>query len=243
MRVLHLILARGGSKGIPGKNLKRLGGLSLVGFKAIAARKSRYCHRLIISTDSPEIQEEARRHGVEVPFTRPAELATDTARSVDAIWHAMQFIESEGKDRFDAVMLLEPSSPFARPSDLDEAVELMIREDAAVVVGMRQMEVSSIYVGTMDEHGRITSIIDKMGEAARGRRQDHRPEYTMNGALYLFRWDHFSRHRNIYADRERTYGLVMPDEYSIEIDSPINLAFAEFLVERGIVDRSHWNLA
>lgn len=243
MRVLHLILARGGSKGIPGKNLRRLGGLSLVGFKAIAARKSRYCHRLMISTDSPEIQDEARRHGVEVPFTRPAELATDTARSVDAIWHAMQFIESEGKDRFDAVMLLEPSSPFARPIDLDNAVELMVREDAAAVVGMRQMEVNSVYVGTLDDRGRITSIIDKLGQAAQGRRQDQRPEYTMNGALYLFRWDHFCQHRNIYADRERTYGLVMPDEYSIEIDSPINLAFAEFLVERGLIDRSIWNLA
>jgi CMP-N-acetylneuraminic acid synthetase len=152
----------------------------------------------------------------------------------------MQFIEQEGTDQFDAVMLLEPSSPFARPSDLDGAVELMLQRDAAVVVGMRPMDVNTIYVGPMDERGRITSIIDKLGDAAKGRRQDRQPEYTMNGALYLFRWDHFKRHRNIYADRENTYGLVMPDEYSIEIDGPINLAFAEFLVERGIVDMSHW---
>ena len=80
LKILFLITARGGSKGVPGKNLRELGGISLVGFKAISAKKSKYCSRLIISTDSPEIQENARRYGVEVPFTRPAELASDTAQ-------------------------------------------------------------------------------------------------------------------------------------------------------------------
>jgi CMP-N-acetylneuraminic acid synthetase len=119
----------------------------------------------------------------------------------------------------------------------------MRERDAAAVVGMRQMDVHSIYVGPLDEQGRISAIIDKLGAAAKSRRQDRQPEYTMNGALYLFRWDYFSRYRNIYADRERTFGLVMPDEYSIEIDSPIQLAFAQFLVERGYIDLSHWQVS
>ena len=114
--ILFLILARGGSKGLPGKNLKRIADLSLIGFKARAALKCAGCSRLMISTDSAEIQAEARNHGVEVPFTRPAELASDTATSESAIEHALRWIEDTEKRRYDAVMLLEVSSamPTAR---------------------------------------------------------------------------------------------------------------------------------
>ena len=93
MNVIFLIIARGGSKAVPGKNLRKVAGISLVGFKAISALRSKYCTRLIISTDDPEIQEDARGYGVEVPFTRPEELATDTASSIDVISHAMDWIE------------------------------------------------------------------------------------------------------------------------------------------------------
>lgn len=240
MRTLFLITARGGSKGIPGKNLRELGGISLVGFKAISARKSRYCTRLIISTDSPEIQEDARRYGVEVPFTRPSPLASDTASSADVIRHAMEWIEGETSETYDALMLLEPSSPFARPTDLDAAVELMLRKDARMVVGMRRATVSSVFVGPMDEEGRITAIIDKMGHLESVLRQDTPQEYTMNGGLYLFRWDYLKADRSLYRDRDHSYGYVMPDDYSVEIDEPKDLHYAEFLVARGYVDISHW---
>ncbi len=239
MRILYLITARGGSKGVPNKNLRQIGGLSLVGFKARSARKTSTCTRLIISSDSPEIQEEARRHGAEVPFTRPAELATDTARTPDVIAHAMEWLEERG-ERYDAIMLLEPSSPFARPSDYEAAVAMMERTNADAVVGMRRMEVSSVFVGQMTEDGRIEEIVRKMKATTAYRRQDAAPEYTMNGALYLFRWDYFKAHRNIYFSEKGVYGYVMPDEYSIEIDEPRDLYFAEFLVERKIVDISIW---
>lgn len=193
----------------------------------------------MVSSDDPEIQDVARSYGVEVPFTRPAELASDTASSSDVIVHAMGWFEARG-ERYDAVMLLEPSSPFTRPSDLDAAVELMNAKSATAVVGMRKMKVSSTFVGRMDDEGRITEIVDKMESLRSVRRQASEPEFTMNGALYLFRWDHFRAHRNIYADRLRTFGLVMPDAYSVEIDEPCDLNFAEFLVEKGQVDLSHW---
>jgi N-acylneuraminate cytidylyltransferase/CMP-N,N'-diacetyllegionaminic acid synthase len=240
MNVLFLITARGGSKGIPSKNLREIGGLSLVGYKAISARKSKYCKRLIISTDSPEIQENARRFGVEVPFTRPAELATDTASSAEVIAHAMAWIEKETGEHYDAVMLLEPSSPFARSFDYDNAIELMGKYDANAVVGVRPVEVSSIYVGPLDEQGRMTEIIDQMKRAQSGRRQEMRPECTPNGALYLFKWESFNQHRDIYHDREGTYGYIMDRFYSVEIDEPIDLHWAEFLVRNGYVDIAHW---
>lgn len=239
MRTLYLITARGGSKGVPHKNIRKIGGLSLIGFKARAAKKARSCSRLIISTDSEEIAEEAQRHDVEVPFMRPAELASDMARSSDVIAHAMEWITAQGES-YDALMLLEPSSPFTRAEDYDGAVELMTRADAKAVVGMRRMEVSSVFVGPMDPDGRISSIVSAMKRASGRARQEMVPEYTMNGGLYLMRWDFFAQHRDIYYDVGKTYGYLMPDELSLEIDEPKDLAFAEFLLERNYIDRRHW---
>jgi len=240
VRTLFLITARGGSKGVPRKNLRELGGISLTGFKAISALKSKNCTRLIVSTDSPEIQENARRYGAEAPFTRPTELATDTAKTVDVIAHAMEWIETNTIERYDALMLLEPASPFARALDYDAAVELMLARDADVVVGVRPVEVNSVFVGPLDEQGRMSSIIDKMKQRTTARRQDLPQEFTMNAALYLMKWGYFKEHRDIYYDGGATYGYVMPAEYSVEIDTLMDLRRAEFMVEKGYVDLSHW---
>jgi N-acylneuraminate cytidylyltransferase/CMP-N,N'-diacetyllegionaminic acid synthase len=242
MRVLYLMTARGGSKRIPGKNMRTLNGLSLVGFKANAARRSRYCSRLIISSDCPEIQAEAARFGAEVPFTRPAELATDRASSSDVILHAMDWVERNSAERYEALMLLEPSTPFTRARDLDAAVEVMAEKEANVVVGVREMEVNSVFVGPLDRQGRITRIVEQMN--ASGQRsflgQDFPTEYTMNGALYLAKWGYFKAAKSFYKDAEKSYGYVMDRLHSIEIDDPVDLMWAEFLVERGLVDFSEW---
>lgn len=240
VRTLFLIAARGGSKGVPRKNLREIGGISLVGFKAISARKSKHCTRLIVSTDSHEIQDNARRYGAEAPFTRPTELASDTAKTVDVIVHAMEWIEANTSERYEALMLLEPASPFARTLDYDAAVDLMLARDADVVVGVRPVEVNSVFVGPLDEQGRITSIIDKMQQRSTARRQDLSQEYTMNAALYLMKWGYFKEHRSIYYDGRTTYGYVMPPEYSVEIDTLADLQRAEFLVEKGHVDLTLW---
>ena len=240
MRVLYLITARGGSKTVPGKNLRKIDGISLVGFKAISAQRSKHCTRLIISTDSPEIQEDARSYGVEVPFTRPAALAGDTASSLDVVEHAMTWMETETSERYDAVMVLEPSSPLTRPFDYDNAISIMVEHNANVVVGMRATEINSVFVGPMDEQGRITPIIDKIKGMQNLRRQDLPLEYTMNGGLYLFKWDFFKKHKAIYHDRDKTFGYVMDRHYSIEIDEMMDLYWVEFLVANKYVDMSHW---
>ena len=241
MKVLYLITARGGSKSVPGKNLRKVAGLSLVGFKARSALRSKYCTKLIISTDSLEIQEDARLYGVEVPFTRPAELATDTASSMDVISHAVDWIERETTDWYDAIMLLEPSSPLTRAIDYDNAVEMMVQHDANLVVGMRETTANSVFVGPMDGEGRITQIIAQMESLKGLRRQDVAQEYTMNGALYLFKWDFFKKHRTIYQDTEKSYGYLMDRHYSIEIDEMIDLEWVNYLVANGLVDLSNWN--
>jgi N-acylneuraminate cytidylyltransferase/CMP-N,N'-diacetyllegionaminic acid synthase len=240
MKTLFLITARGQSKGVPKKNLRKLGGISLIGFKAISALRSKYCTRLIVSTDDSEIQEDAQSYGAEVPFTRPAELATDTASSLDVIRHAMAWIETETAERYDAIMLLEPSAPFARSVDFDRAIEMMMEHDASAVIGMRETEVSSRYIAPMEEDGRITQLIDQVESTKYVRRQDMRQEFTANGALYLFKWELFKKHGTMYADRERSYGLVMDRYHSVEIDEMIDLHWAEFLVEHEYIDLSFW---
>jgi CMP-N,N'-diacetyllegionaminic acid synthase len=239
-QVLFLLVGRGGSKGLPGKNLREIGGLSLVGYKAVAARQSRYCSRLIVSSDSAEIRAEAKRHGAEALFERPAELATDTASSNDVVLHAMDWIEAHEKRRYDAIMLLEPSSPFARPEHFDQAVELFVARKASLVVGMRETEVASVFVGTLGGDGSIGGIVEKMLKTPAQRRQDQPPEVTMNGALYLVGWEAMRKHRKVYADPAASYGILMDRLHSIEIESTADLAYASYVIEHGMLDTSPW---
>ncbi|KJC56279.1 hypothetical protein UP10_35265 [Bradyrhizobium sp. LTSPM299] len=239
-QILFLLVGRGGSKGLPGKNLREIGGLSLIGYKAKSALQSRYCSRLIVSSDSAEIRNEAVRHGAEMLFERPAELATDTASSNDVVLHAMDWIEAHEGRRYDAIMLLEPSSPFARPEHFDEAIELFLVRKASLVVGMRETEVSSIFVGTLGADGSIGGIVDRMLKTPAQRRQDQPIEVTMNGALYLVGWDAMRKHRKIYADPAASYGIMMDRMHSIEIESAADLAYASYVIEHGMLDASPW---
>ena len=133
MTVLYLIVARGGSKRLPGKNLKEILDISLVGYKCLAATKAKSCSLAMISTDSPQIAEVARQYGVLVPFIRPAELATDEATTEDVVRHAMAWCE-EHHQKCDAIQLLEPSSPFIAPYHYDVAVEVMRKTGKALVL-------------------------------------------------------------------------------------------------------------
>ena len=140
--ILFLLVGRGGSKGLPGKNLREIGGLSLIGYKA----KCGAAVALLLAADRLQRQRRDpqrgdQRHGAEMLFERPAELATDTASSNDVVLHAMDWIETHEGRRYDAIMLLEPSSPFARPEHFDEAIELFVARKASLVVGMRETEV------------------------------------------------------------------------------------------------------
>ncbi|HEX2163258.1 MAG TPA: acylneuraminate cytidylyltransferase family protein [Thermoanaerobaculia bacterium] len=239
-RVLGLIVARGGSKGVPRKNLRRIAGLSLVGYKARAALGSGCCTRLILSSEDAEILEEGRRHGAETPFVRPAELASDEASSNDVVLHAMDAVEAEEGRPYDAVLLLEPSSPFATPADLDRAVEVYVRHRASLVVGVRDVKVHSSFVGPLRPDGRADRIVSKFAGRAALRRQDMEPEHTMNGAFYLVDWQAMRRHRRIYGDPETVWGVPMDEVHSLEIDTPLDLALAELVVERGLLDLSPW---
>ena len=238
--VLFLITARGGSKGVPNKNLQRIADLSLVGYKARAAQKCSICDRLIISTDNTEIQKEAERFGVEAPFTRPGEIATDMASSESVIAHTIAWIENNEHRSYDAIMLLEPASPFATSDHLMAALDLYVARNADLVVGMRAVEPASVFVDQRTNDGAIANIVNRLNSTSDHQRQNQQSEWTMNGALYLFGWEAFKASGKIYGAPEKSYGLMMDRWHSLEIETPEDLALAQFAVEKGYIDPSTW---
>ncbi len=238
MRVLFLVTARGGSKGVPRKNLQEVGGIPLVGYKIISALRAHVDKRVICSTDSEEIASVARSYGAEVPFMRPAELAQDTSKTMDVIIHAIDWIERNTDERYDALMLGEPAAPFATYRDFDAAIALYQRHDALSVIGMRLVEPHPVWVAELGPDSRMNKHYEQMAWAAEMRRQDFPQVYTMNGALYLMSWRHLKERRERYT--AKSYAYVMPPEYSVNIDSAKDLEYARFVVERGLVDLSHW---
>lgn len=238
-RILFLIAARGGSKGLPRKNLAKIGGLSLIGYKARAALRSSYCSRLVISSDDAEMIAEGCRHGAEAPFVRPADLASDEASSDVVVLHALDVLEQLG-DVYDAVMLLEPSSPFATPEHFDRAVELYSQTSAALVLGMRKANTSTQFIGPLREDGRADRIVGKLASLSSLRRQDIETEYTMNGALYLIDRAAVVRTRRIYGSPDRSWGIPMDEAHSWGIDTALDLALARCLLSTGAIDASPW---
>lgn len=239
MKILSVIMARGGSKGVPGKNIREIGGLPLLAFKARAAQRSKYPSRIILSSDCPKIQEVARAYGIEVPFTRPDELSTDTATNFSVLHHAIDFFEKQG-EHFDAISMLEPSSPFTKPADLDRAVEIMQQKNASLVVSMRDVDNPAPFVGPIENEGKISQIVGQLKDLKNVNRQVLPHAYTLNGVVYLFKVSALKNRHTFYSDPENSYGFETDPLHNIEIDSELNLEWAKFLVEKGHISLTPW---
>lgn len=240
VKVLHLITARGGSKGVPNKNVECLNGVPLVGWRAIAAQKSSCCDKLIISTDSQEIAAVAKEYDVEVPFMRPSELANDEASSVDVIKHALEFLDAEGLN-YDVVVLHEPSAPFCRSSDIDQAVNLLLERKADLVVSVYRHKIHPIHIGAIGSDGNFSEVIENVAILTSTNRQALAKQYTMNGCVYAFTSDFFRSRGTIYAKNSNSLAFEMPSEYSVEIDEPCDLEWARYLLKSGKIDLTNWS--
>jgi N-acylneuraminate cytidylyltransferase/CMP-N,N'-diacetyllegionaminic acid synthase len=238
VKILFLLIARGGSKGVPKKNIKKLGKLPVLAYKAISAKKSKYCNRLILSTDSEEIAKIGKTYGAEVPFIRPETLASDEASSVDVVLHGMKWVEENDPVKYEAVCLLEAATPFLSHKDIDAAVNLYIQKKALSVLGMREVGVNSVFIAEIEENLQMKKHYEQMKGFYHTRRQDIKTQYTMNGAIYLINWEYLKEKRIFHS--ERTYGYIMPRETSVEIDNWIDFYFAESLIEKGIINMKNW---
>lgn len=209
--VLAIIPARGGSKGLPRKNLLPGGGRPLIAWTIEAALQSTCISRVILSSDDDEIMAVARKYGCEVPFKRPMELANDTASSMDVVFHALdQFPGCE------SVMLLQPTSPLRTAADIDAAFAVMQERQAPACVSVCPVEESPYWMYRLEKQSRLHSILDVPEGVAR--RQDLPPIFALNGAIYIASTQ-WLRGNGGFVSNE-TVGYVMPRERSIDIDTP-----------------------
>jgi CMP-N-acetylneuraminic acid synthetase len=216
MLVLGLVPARGGSKGVPGKNVRPLAGHTLLEYTARAARESSVLDRVILSTDSPEIADAGRRAGLEVPFMRPVALAADDTPMVPVIQHALAETARSGWLP-DIIVLLQPTSPLRRPDHIRDAVTLLreTKADSVVTVVEVPRHLSPDYVMRIDD-GRLKPFLADGAHVTR--RQDARPAYSRDGTVYAFRRATLETFGGIYGDDCRP--LLIDSRESLNIDSP-----------------------
>jgi CMP-N-acetylneuraminic acid synthetase len=230
--VLALIPARGGSKGIPRKNIRLLGGRPLLAWSVDAARAARHVARVVVSTDDEEIAAVAREAGAEVPFRRPAEYATDTAPSIAPVHHALQWFAAHENWRPDAVALLPPTSPLRRAEDIDAAVDLLHSAGAVSVIAVVAARHHPFYAFRRGIDGRLSYFMDV--PARPQRRQDLPPAFAASQAILVSRTEYFERCGPAAwaADETSVAGLPVGEETAFDIDTPQDFAHAEAMLRR-----------
>jgi CMP-N-acetylneuraminic acid synthetase len=226
--ILAVITARGGSKGIPQKNLSTILGKPLIAYTIEAALQAKTLTRTIVSTDDKTIAQVSEQYGVEVPFLRPKHLATDTATSIAVLQHAVTYLANEEDYTTDLVVCLQPTSPLRTADDIDQAVNLCLQSGADSVVSLCQAKHHPFWMKKIID-GRIYPLINEGGQKY-SRRQDLPPIYQLNGALYVTRVKVLLEENRILG--EYTIPYIMSQERSIDIDSQTDLRTAESILLR-----------
>jgi len=228
--ILAVIPARGGSKGLPGKNILPLAGKPLIGWTIEASLACPAITRTIVTTDSQEIADVARQFGAEAPFLRPADLAADDTPGIAPILHAVRWLEEQEGYQAQYVVVLQPTSPLRTSEDIIGAVELADSKRADAVVSLTEAPCHPFWMKALDEQGKVLDFIP--GRQVSPIRQGLPKAYALNGAIYLARREVLLEARTWYTDR--TYGYLMPRERSLDIDEPWDLYLADLLVRNRV---------
>jgi len=225
--VLAIIPARGGSKGVPRKNIRDVAGKPLIAWTLEEAAKSEYIDRIVVSTDDQEIADTAVQWGGEVPFLRPAELARDDTPGIAPVIHMLSTI----RPTYDLVILLQPTSPLRAVADIDGAIALLVDQNAKACVSVVEPDKSPYWMYSLNNSGHLKPLLK--GDYVR--RQDIPPVYALNGAVYVadVNWLLFEQ---TFVNNE-TLAYVMPQERSIDIDTEMDLMFVNQLVTNSINSR------
>lgn len=219
MKILGLIPARGGSKGVPGKNIKPLGGIPLLGRAVLSARESGVLDRLWVSTDDPEIARVAEEFGVAVPWLRPAELAQDGSALIDAAIHLLDRLAADEGYRPDALMVLQPTSPFRSAETIRKAVDLF-RASGESVVSVSASRFHPHWSYRLDGEGRLAPFIAGLGKP--GPRQSLPDAYVLDGSVFLVSCVSLRETRSFHAGPCRA--LVLSPEEAADVDTPLDWA-------------------
>lgn len=220
-KILGIITARGGSKGIPGKNIKELAGKPLIAYTIEAAQASGVFDRLILSTDDEKIAEIARAYGCEVPFMRPEELAQDTTSHLAVLQHAVAWLHDNEGYEADYIMILQPTSPLRTDTHIKEAVLLFEKSNADSLVSVCEApkHYHPHWQFIMDHTNNLTIFTGEPFSQIVRRRQDLSPTYIRNGAIYLFKKELLFHAINPSFFGDHVVAYIMKPEESINIDS------------------------
>lgn len=226
MRNLAVIPARSGSKGLKDKNIRFLNGKPLLAYSIDAAMKSEMFDEIMVSTESKKYASIARELGASVPFMRSVDLATDVASSWDVVREVTERYKEIGEE-FDAVALLQPTSPLRSAEDIIAGYSVMRRNEANAVVGVCEVDHSPLWCNTLPEDGSLDdflrpNLIDVP-------RQSLPTYYRVNGALYIVKTEYLRMTQNIYA--VKSFAVVMSKEHSVDIDDELDFIIAETLMK------------
>lgn len=223
--ILAIVPARGGSKGIPRKNIRMLAGKPLIAWTIEEAKKSKYIDRLILSSEDKEIIKVAKDWGCEIPFIRPAELAKDETPGIEPVIHAINALE----EKYDYVVLLQPTSPLRQVNDIDGCIKTCFDSQASSCVSVTEVNQHPYLMYTTDNEGILCKLIAKQEKIFR--RQDLPAVYILNGAVYIADTTWLQQNRTFLKQKTKAY--VMPKERSQDIDEVIDLKIAaQYLKER-----------
>lgn len=220
-RILSLIPARGGSKGIPHKNIVPLNNKPLIAWTIEASLNSSFIDDTVITTDDEEIAEVSRKFGGQVPFMRPEYLAGDKARTIDAVVHAVHALSERGRD-YDVLVLLQPTSPLRTSQDIDGAIHSFFEHGRAGLASVSPVTDNPILIRTLEPDGTMRHLIDSGSTC---RRQDMKAYYRVNGSIYI---NMISEIDDDLSMNDNPVGFVMSKEHSIDIDELEDIVLAEY---------------
>ncbi len=229
MKNIAVIPARSGSKGLPDKNIKPVNGKPLLAYTIEAALESGCFDTVHVSTDSERYAEIARQYGADVPFLRSAALATDTASTWDAVREVLARYDEIGK-RFDTMMLMQPTTPLRTGEDVKAAYALFQKKQAKSVIAVCEVDHSPLWCDTIPDSGSMKGFGRK--DLAWVNRQDLRPYYRVNGAIYLLSVNEINIPPDDEIYEDNCYALFMDRKKSVDVDSEDDLALVEFLLAR-----------
>ncbi len=231
--VLYLILARSGSKGVPGKNIHILGDLPLIAYRILTAKQSKLTYDLIVSTDSIEYAKIANNFGARTPFLRPPELAADNARSSDACMHAINWLDKNEGGQWKYLCLMEPTGPFTKIEWIEDAITKLEKSNATSIVACRHTSPHPIFI--QDEDKNLAIVSKSIINMENSNRQSFKKQITPSGNFYITTIENFKKFGRFY--NEDTLSYIIPEPFCLEIDSQMDLEWAKYLIEKKIITK------
>lgn len=226
MNILAIIPARGGSKGLPKKNILKLIDKPLIAYTIEEAKKSKYINRIMVSTEDDEIAKISLKYGAEVPFMRPSELAQDTSSTNSVIINVLEEFKTRENYEPDIICVLQCTSPLRKFEDIDGTIEKMLKNNSEGSVSISEARSNPYWTNILDTNERLKYFVEE-GKKIK-RRQDLPKIYEINGAVYVIKREAFLKYKNIEAEDVSAY--LMDEENSLDIDNIIDFKLAEVVL-------------